>query len=182
MKSLFGQWDFLHASSSLPVYHGWETPLPDQTFAPSISTLSGWKISFYPLPFPIFDLVHVQLIAHLLVSVQMNSCLPKQLLPGNWITDEENSCNLNSRLLINICYRSIFSMYMHHSPKFMSFIIPGGWAIFLLNSDKVRFGMAFQNSLFQFWSIFQQLLLGISALRVWGILSSFLCLIIYFQL
>ena len=46
---------------------------------------------FLPLPFPICDLVHVQLIS-LIVSVQMNSCLPEQLLPGNWVTDEENGC------------------------------------------------------------------------------------------
>ena len=107
----------------------------------------------------------------MLVLVQMNRFY--------WITDEENSCYPNSRLLSNIWYRSIFSLYMHHSPKYISFILPGGWEIFLLNSDKVRFGMASQNSLFQFWSIFQQLLLGISALRVWRILSSFLCLFRY---
>ena len=29
--------------------------------------------------------------AHLKIVIQINSCLPEQLLPGNWITDEENS-------------------------------------------------------------------------------------------
>ena len=42
----------------------------------------GGKQFLLSLPFPIFDLVHVQLVP-LLVSVQMNSYLPKQLLPGN---------------------------------------------------------------------------------------------------
>ena len=54
------------------------------------STFMLRKILFTsPLP-----LVHVQFI--LLVSVQINSCLSEQLLPGNWITDEEISCYPNS--------------------------------------------------------------------------------------
>ena len=62
------------------------------------STYVGGDLLF-PLPFPIFDLVHnTAHAAHLLVSVQMNSCIPEQLLPGNWITDEENSCYPNSSL------------------------------------------------------------------------------------
>ena len=44
--------------------------------------------------------------------LQMNSCLPKQLLPGSWITDEENSCYPLSSLPDNFWYRSIiFSAY-----------------------------------------------------------------------
>ena len=61
--------------------------------------------AFLPLPFLIFDLVHMQFI--LLVSVQMNSCSPEQLLPSNWIADEDNSCYPNSSLPGNLWYRSI---------------------------------------------------------------------------
>ena len=61
-----------------------------------------------PLPFPIFDLVHVQLI--MLVSVQMKSCLP-----GNWITNEEKSCYPNSLLPSNHWSRSIISLHVHHA-------------------------------------------------------------------
>ena len=46
-------------------------------------------------------------MAHLIVSVQMSSGLPKQLLPGNWITNEENSCYPNRSLPGNFCHRSI---------------------------------------------------------------------------
>ena len=47
-------------------------------------------VPFTP-PLPIFDLVHPG-AAHLIILVQLNSCLPEQLLPGNWITVKENSC------------------------------------------------------------------------------------------
>ena len=61
--------------------------------------------------------VHVHCrAAHLLVSVQMNSCLPEQLFHRNWITDEENSCYQNSSLPGNLWYRSItFSAQVHHA-------------------------------------------------------------------
>ena len=60
----------------------------EQDDYPRFSTFMGRKIMFAsPLP-----LVHVQFI----LSVQINSCLSEQLLPGNWITDEEISCYPNS--------------------------------------------------------------------------------------
>ena len=37
----------------------------------------------------------------------MNSCFPEQLSPGNWITDEENICCLNSSLPGNFWHQSI---------------------------------------------------------------------------
>ena len=46
-----------------------------------VSLLGGKNIDF-ALPFPIFDLVHVQ-TDHLILWIQMNSCFTKQLLPGN---------------------------------------------------------------------------------------------------
>ena len=60
-----------------------ENPLPAQakTITPSLpSTVCGGG-GLLPLPFPVCDLVHVHCAVHLLFSVQMNSCLPEQLLP-----------------------------------------------------------------------------------------------------
>ena len=52
----------------------------------------GEKFLFVPpLPFPIFDLVHIQYIYFFMV--QMSSCLSEQLLPGNWITGEKKTAN-----------------------------------------------------------------------------------------
>ena len=36
-------------------------------------------------------------------------------LPGNWITDEENSCYPNSSLPSNCSHRSIISLDVHHA-------------------------------------------------------------------
>ena len=63
-----------------------------------------------PLPY-IWSSAHA---AHLLVSVQMNSCLPEQLLSGNWINAEENSFYPNSWLPGNFCYKSI--IFSAHAP------------------------------------------------------------------
>ena len=43
----------------------------------------GEKLCLLSFPFPIFDLVHVQVI----LSIKMNSCLSEQLLPGNYFTN-----------------------------------------------------------------------------------------------
>ena len=110
--------------------------------------LWGGLISFCPSPF-----LSLICAAHLLVSVQMNSCLPKQLLPGNWITNEENSCHPSSSLPANFWYRSIIvfacapclSLYR---PKYMCIFYCNpqggcGGQLFLLNSMLVRLGMTF---------------------------------------
>ena len=62
---------------------------------------------------------------HLFVSVQMNSCLPEQLLAGIWITDEENSCYPNSSLPGDLWFRSIilFCRDCWHIPITL---LPGG--------------------------------------------------------
>ena len=53
--------------------------------------------------------------AHLIILMKMNSCLLKQLLPGNWITDEENSCYPNSLLPGNFGTRPKISLHVHHA-------------------------------------------------------------------
>ena len=70
-----------------------KTPLPAQ----NVSITPG---PVYLVPFVggnlnfcsshIFDLVHQ------IILIQMNSCLPEQRFPGNWITDVENTCYPNS--------------------------------------------------------------------------------------
>ena len=67
------------------------------------------------LPFPIFDLLHVLCAAHLIILIRINSFLPKQLLPDNWITNEENSCYLNSLLPSNFGNGTLFSLHVHHA-------------------------------------------------------------------
>ena len=39
--------------------------------------------------------------AHLIILIHINSCLPKQLLPSNWVPDEEHSSYPNSLLPCN---------------------------------------------------------------------------------
>ena len=76
----------------------WETCLAQNTtIIPGLNYLSS----------PSLSLIYSAGAVHLLVSVQMNSFLPEQLLPGNWITDEENSCYPNSSLPTNLWYQSI---------------------------------------------------------------------------
>ena len=90
----------------------WETCLPAQnkTIIPGLNYLFvvlfvGGGVSFCPSPS--LSLIYSAGAVHLLVSVQMNSFLPEQLLPGNGITDEENSCYPNSSLPSNLWYQSI---------------------------------------------------------------------------
>ena len=107
-----------------------EKPLTcsDNDDYPSLpSNVCGEKRIILPLPFLIFDLVHVQFICFFLV--QMSSCLPDQLLPGNWITSEEYQL-LPEELVTpgNLWYRSIiFSACAPcsflYSPKYLSFIL-----------------------------------------------------------
>ena len=54
----------------------------------------------------------------MLVSVQMSSCLPKQLLPGNWITGKENSCYPNSSLPGNLWYNFVSNKFFKNVSKF----------------------------------------------------------------
>ena len=53
--------------------------------------------------------------AHLIVSVQMNSSLPQQFLPCNWITDEENICYPNSLLPFNIGTGPLCYLHAQHA-------------------------------------------------------------------
>ena len=90
-----------------------ETPLPVQgkTITPGLNYLvlffwGGGGSSFAP---PLSYLWSSARAAHLIVSVQMNYCLPSQLLPNKWITDEENSCypkNFSYLYIIFACGRS----------------------------------------------------------------------------
>ena len=53
------------------------------------STGCGGK--FFPFAPLIPYLWYIARAAHLIIQIQMNSCLSKQLLLSNWITDEEDS-------------------------------------------------------------------------------------------
>ena len=73
---------------------------------PSITYYCLWGeyVSFaHPLPY----LWSSASAVHLLITVQMSICLSEQLLPGNWITGEENSCYPNSSLPRNLWIQSI---------------------------------------------------------------------------
>ena len=81
-----------------------------------LETFVEGKIKMFTLPFPIFDLVHVLYCSSDPIQyILMNICLPEQLLPGNWTTDEENSCYPNSSLPGNCWYRSIISLHVTHA-------------------------------------------------------------------
>ena len=78
-----------------------ETPLPAQTRRlPQVSVIPSTVCGEENLllPPPLTHLWSSARAAHLLVSVQMNSCIPELLLPGNWKTDKENNCYPNSSL------------------------------------------------------------------------------------
>ena len=96
----------------------WETT--DLLDYPSLPrTVCGGKKLLLPLPFPIFDRVHI-MQSMLLFPVLMNRIAftgkwitgeenssylnSSLLLPSKWITGEENSCYLNSSLLGNLWY------------------------------------------------------------------------------
>ena len=76
--------------------------------------LWGGKISLCPCPYPIFDLVHIMHVAHLIVSVQMSSGLPKQLLPGNFCHRSIifTAC---AHMLILICIAQTIHMIIFYS-------------------------------------------------------------------
>ena len=113
-----------------------------------------------PLPFPIFDLLYSAHAAHLLVSAQMNNCLPKQLLPCNWITGEENRCYPNSLLPGNLWHRSIIlsaqitctMLIIIYSPKIynLHYSNSPGYQNFFLEFRSSSFRMTFQFRHFQF--------------------------------
>ena len=75
----------------------------------------GKNLIFFPLPLPIFDLVHVQYVQFIWsfrywwTAGYQNSFYPMY----NWITDEENSCYPNSSLPENRWYWSIISLHAH---------------------------------------------------------------------
>ena len=82
-------------------------PLPAQTRRlPQVTLYSMWGKKFFFAP-PLLYLWSSACAVHLLFSEQMNSCLPEQLLPGNWITGEENSCYPKSSLPGDLWYQSI---------------------------------------------------------------------------
>ena len=68
---------------------------------------------------------------HLIILIQMKSCLPKQLFPGNWIADEENRYYPNSLLptLSNLGTGTLFSLHPHYAffnicrAKYLRFIL-----------------------------------------------------------
>ena len=108
-------------------------------------------ISFRPPPPPtsLLSLIYrySALAAHLIVSVQINSCLPEQLFRGNWVTDEENSCYLNSLVPGALGNGPFFflctcTMLILIQPKMYGFYSTlthrVWWAIFSFNSMRVR--------------------------------------------
>ena len=77
--------------------------------------MCGERFLFLPPALPyLLSSAHA---AQLMIFKQMNSCLPEQLLPGNWITGEENSCYPNSLLyyLVTLALGNIFSLNVHHA-------------------------------------------------------------------
>ena len=74
--------------------------------------LLGGKI-YFALPFPIFDLVHVQTIwsfGHRWPAVS-----PKQLLPGKWHYRRREQLLPEQLITRNLWYRSIISLHVHHA-------------------------------------------------------------------
>ena len=87
----------------------------------------GEKWTFAP---PLPYLWSIACAAHLIILIRINSFLPKQLLPENWITNEENSCYLNSLLPSNFGNGTLFSLHVHHAYLNIS---PNIWVIFYSN-------------------------------------------------
>ena len=78
------------------------------------STFVGGRF-FYFCSSPSLSLIFSECAAHLIILLQMNSCLPEQILPGNWITNEKNSCS--GQIIFSAC--APCSSY----PKYVSFIL-----------------------------------------------------------
>ena len=76
-----------------------EKPLTCSITPVYLELFVGGKKLLLPLPFPIFDLVHI-MQSMLLFPVLMN----RIAFTGKWITGEENSCYLNSSLLGKFWY------------------------------------------------------------------------------
>ena len=86
--------------------------------------------------------------------VQMNSCLPEQLLPGKWITGEESSCYPNSSLPGNLWYRSIiFSACAPCSILMVYIRNDSPNCIWLYGIDRVKIG-EFLSSLLGLFQLF----------------------------
>ena len=99
----------VHAQGEKPPYLICRYP---RSCLPTGVPVVGGNLSLLPLLFPIFDIC-IARAAHLIIQIQMNSCLSKQLLLSNWITDEEDS------LLPGNFGTTCTSL----SPKYMSFIL-----------------------------------------------------------
>ena len=112
-------------------------------------TVCGGKKFLLPLPFPIFDLVHVQFICFYCTDEQL---FTEQLLPGNRITGEENSCYPNSSLPGNLFYRSIFSLHVHHAYFNIAQII---WVLFYSNPPGGRAGVFLNPIVLDRWKPFR---------------------------
>ena len=90
----------------------------------------------------------------------MNNCLPKQLLPCNWITGEENRCYPNSLLPGNLWHRSIIlsaqitctMLIIIYSPKIynLHYSNSPGYQNFFLEFRSSSFRMTFQFRHLQF--------------------------------
>ena len=85
-------------------WNRWEKkPVPaseclDNPWSCFSNTCCGLEIFTFAPPLSyLWSSVQCMLNAHLLSPsdyfMQMNNCLPKQFLPGNWIMDDENSCD-----------------------------------------------------------------------------------------
>ena len=122
----------------------------------------------------------------------MSCCFSKQLLPGNWNTNEESSCYPNSSLPGNLCSTVPYvSLHMHHAYLKISQNIwvysnlthRAGVAgnFFFLNPYKSVFTVTCQNYLY-FGGFSSGNFRGISALKMWQILSSYPLHILTFSL
>ena len=73
------------------------------------NTCCGWIIFTSTLPNLWSGVCSVH---YIILWILMNNCLPEQLLPSNWITNEENSCYPNSLLPNNLSTSTIFSLIL----------------------------------------------------------------------